>query len=160
MASIEPIHGFMEEIKMNEIASTIEKYVNYPVFALIHQDHQVKLTEFQQTARLLSYEKELFAYVQEARFFNEKGELYLWKIENGYHFRIRLDNGSSSSDEIYDEEILLRQSTIPEGKTPDWMDLKLPTDWRKVKCIVRNYLEFDENLKQFKVVDARLVNLK
>jgi hypothetical protein len=108
--------------------------------ALIHCDNQVTTHPDFSVETLNAIQSE---WIQSLRLFNEHTELYLWRQQNKYRYRLRVDG---------------------EGETIDHFDQTCYTIQRSphqfpAKYSVRHYLDYDkQGILDF--VDARLLRFK
>lgn len=148
--------------KTDALTALGEKLTNseLPCYALLYSFHEVWLTEVKSQEEFKNLLQEKEAYLREGRLFNEKMEIYFWKTAHSWKYRFIADG--EKDENTWDEEMILqnlKEVSVPEDRETGFK-VKLSgqaLDYKKIK--VRNYLQYDEQLGQVKVVDARLVAL-
>jgi CRISPR-associated protein (TIGR03984 family) len=139
-----------------------------PIFLIVHKHHEVSIGEVKEKTIHLECAQELTPMLlKELRMFSKNGELYIWKYEDKFNYRLRIDEEKEGDQYIYDEEHFMwcdkpgKDDDYTVYETNRGMRLKLPfpiKDESKLplKYLVRNYLTYDENgLIHF--YDARLM---
>lgn len=151
--------------------------------ALVHCDHLVKF------ALLDDSVFEDFAYIRDVHIFSQTGEIYLWRDEDVFNGRLRIDHEIAQKEtaqiEVYDETHLMWGTkpgetlghAVPEGcsilvEENRGMAIEIPIpelteQHMPLSYTIRNYYTFDDvelgadlGLGLIRFDDARLVSLQ
>lgn len=152
----------MNEEAVKEMISQLFPLGEETYWGIFYLDHEVALERMDSPDELLQKFMEFKSFLQECRIFNEKRELYLWKFRGGYEYRVREDEVGSDRERI--EEFKYKmigqvKNGILYSKEHGYRR-PVPLEDGLYEIRVRNYVEYDEELRQDIVKDARLVTLE
>ncbi len=153
-----------ENVMVDFLAQKIGNYLQPPIYLLVYKHHEIQFGKIENGHIVLDRLAELTPeYLKELRVFSEQGELHIWKQQQQFKYRLRVD-GEGKEVNVYEETHLMwglekeNDTTIFEPNRGMRLTLPFSVNDAKLplKYTVRNYFEYDDNgLIRFN--DARLV---
>lgn len=113
-------------------------------------------------------------HLKEMRVFSENGELYIWKQDTEFRFRLRLDNDSAGKEVHVYQETHYMWGNSSDAQKPGWVSegnrgmafhfpVPVTQEQLPLRYEVCNYYNFDDEITpdgtgQIQFYDARLLN--
>jgi len=154
-ASLIPLEG----IEVNMIEQKIKDFcLNTKCYILAYKTYEVIVGKIENN-EIMFYESNLDPeQLLELRVFNDCKELHIWKVDNSFYGRERIDGVGDEEKNVYEEDHLLEGKEMFEAES-GWVLLKnkdigyqvyYPFDFKKlsgsnVYLKIKNYYDFDND---------------
>jgi CRISPR-associated protein (TIGR03984 family) len=172
----EPRSIEIEKLMMKNLSQTIqERFGGTPQYAVFYLDFGIRFAKWENNAFAFFLHDYDPSFLQLARIFNEERELKIWKDNDKFLYRLRIDEPGDEYGAVEAEQLLWGTHTESLGKgwTRLWeergtelivpFDISIPEGQaapRTRACIrTRNYIDYLSN-GQASYVDCRFVTLK
>lgn len=168
--------GSLTPEQASKLETLLEKFDGQPEYAVFYLDYGIRFAKWEKGSSLQFHAgPPSLAYLQLARIFNGKQELKVWRTDEGFSYRLRIDEKGDDGHAIDAWQYLWGTRAEHENLPAGWSKL---TEDRGVEVIVplsikhkeeesrplacihtRNYIEYLEN-GQASYGDCRFVSLE
>lgn len=126
----ESLPGILSLKELNDLsAATQNVFRGTPEHAVFYLDYGIRFAQWTPDGWQFHDGKPSLEYLQLARLFNEERELKIWRHDDGYAYRLRVDDLNKTGSEAIDARQYL-WGTIADGKDAEEKDL--PVGWTRL----------------------------
>jgi CRISPR-associated protein (TIGR03984 family) len=171
----QPPPGGLSLAQVSDLKTLIKTFDATPDYAVFYFDYGIRFAKWEKGSPKFHDGGPQLAYLQLARIFNQQRELKIWRSEEGFAYRLRIDEEGDEAHAIDARQYLWGTRAEHENLPAGWSKL---TEDRGVEVIVplnikhqggesrplarihtRNYIEYLEN-GQASYGDCRFVALE